>query len=760
MKIVYILILCMLILIMSLCMKKSILKGGDYGRAMAVLFIMGIVTVASETITILSINKDISTLTQGIYYASIDFLLICVLKLMRRYTKNFEDIYAIKMVVYSCASIDLISMIVNTYFHHIFTMEKYVLGNGDIIYTTPTPSSIYFRVHLIFTYIIVFAIFFSLLSKVIVTSKYYRKKYSAVLVVFTLIVIINAICLYFDFIVDLSVVFYALMAIVLYYFSVYYVSRDVIKNILSIVANGFSSAVVCFGIDGDCIYKNRFGEKMLLTIDKGEIFDDIFLFVYGDDNDKEERNINIEKKISIDGKEAHFNVEYNNLYDKNNEFICRYMVFDDRTDEINKFYKEKYIAEHDELTGLYNTKHFYDVVSRTLEENPYIKRYMICSNIKDFKIINDCYGITKGNEILINQANAIREVVSENTVYGRLAGDKFAACIPADEYDEEGIKNVIKKMSCVDGTDDYIMHIYIGVYEIEDVYEMPSVMCDKANMAIEKMRGDYDSWIAYYDKELLEKNLYEKRVVGEFNNALTEEQFCIFLQPQVDVNGKLLGAEALVRWQHPKRGLIFPGGFIDILENTGLIYKLDRKVWELAAKQLAKWKKAGREDLHISINISTKDFFYMDIYKYLTELVEKYDIDKKKLKLEITETAIMSDTEKTLNIIDRLREYEFEIEIDDFGSGYSSLNTLKDINADIIKLDMGFLRETTNEKKSKAIINTVAELAKSLGMAMISEGVETKEQVDYLANIGCEMFQGYYFSKPIPVDEFEKKYFG
>ena len=150
----------------------------------------------------------------------------------------------------------------------------------------------------------------------------------------------------------------------------------------------------------------------------------------------------------------------------------------------------------------------------------------------------------------------------------------------------------------------------------------------------------------------------------------------------------------------------------------------------------------------------------MDIYKYLTELVEKYDIDKKKLKLEITETAIMSDTEKTLNIIDRLREYEFEIEIDDFGSGYSSLNTLKDINADIIKLDMGFLRETTNEKKSKAIINTVAELAKSLGMAMISEGVETKEQVDYLANIGCEMFQGYYFSKPIPVDEFEKKYFG
>ena len=221
----------------------------------------------------------------------------------------------------------------------------------------------------------------------------------------------------------------------------------------------------------------------------------------------------------------------------------------------------------------------------------------------------------------------------------------------------------------------------------------------------------------------------------------------MFLQPQVDVSGKPFGSEALVRWQHPDKGLLAPGVFIDVLEKTGFVYRLDRYMWDKAVKQLAEWKKRGINDYHISVNISTKDFYLIDVYETFVGLVEKYDIDPKLLKLEITETALMSDFNKNMVIIKRLQKYGFDIEIDDFGSGYSSLNMLKDISADVLKIDMGFLRASENEVKGQDILESIIGLANKLGMRVITEGVEKKTQV-----------QGYYFSKPIPVDEFEKKY--
>lgn len=222
----------------------------------------------------------------------------------------------------------------------------------------------------------------------------------------------------------------------------------------------------------------------------------------------------------------------------------------------------------------------------------------------------------------------------------------------------------------------------------------------------------------------------------------------------------MIGAEALVRWQHPKRGLIFPGDFIEIFERTGLIYRLDRFVWELAVEKLAQWQKNGRDDLYISVNISTKDFCYMDVYKTITSLVEKYQIVPSTLKLEITETAIMTGTAGEIEIIEQFRKYGFEVEIDDFGSGYSSLNTLKDMDVDVLKIDMGFLRTTKPEhlERSMKILNMIISLSKMLGLSVITEGVETQEQVVKLSQMGCGIYQGYYFSKPIPVSEFEERY--
>ena len=183
-------------------------------------------------------------------------------------------------------------------------------------------------------------------------------------------------------------------------------------------------------------------------------------------------------------------------------------------------------------------------------------------------------------------------------------------------------------------------------------------------------------------------------------------------------------------------------------------------VWELAVQKLAEWQKDGRSDLYISVNISTKDFYYMNVYETITKLVEKYGIIPSTLKLEITETAIMTGTAGELEIVERFRKYGFEVEIDDFGSGYSSLNTLKDMDVDVLKIDMGFLRTTRPDRleRSMSIINTIISLTRTLGLSVVTEGVETREQVDKLTQMGCGVYQGYYFSKPIPVKQFEETY--
>ena len=264
--------------------------------------------------------------------------------------------------------------------------------------------------------------------------------------------------------------------------------------------------------------------------------------------------------------------------------------------------------------------------------------------------------------------------------------------------------------------------------------------------------------MAYYDEGLRSNVLNEQALTGDLAEAMENGQIRIYLQPQMDGEGKVLGAEALVRWQHPDRGMLAPGAFIGIFEKNGSIVRLDCHVWELACRQLRRWKDQGREDLYISVNISPMDLYFIDLYKTFAGLVEKYGISPGNLKLEITETAMMSDLEKQLQMISKLREAGFVVEMDDFGSGYSSLNMLKDIQVDVLKIDMAFLGETEDKLRAQKILRTIVELSRQLEVPVISEGVETQEQVEFLREIGCNMFQGYYFARPMEVGIFEEKY--
>lgn len=619
-------------------------------------------------------------------------------------------------------------------------------------------TSFFYQAHFIYNYVVIIVILISFIFMIAKSSRFYSFRYQVIFIALFSGFVLDLATVSSQSIYDLSTPIYGFMSMIIYYLTLSYVPNELIENTLSLIIKDMNSGIVCFDIHGRCIYCNDILRELYgIGHDYEEMEKEYRKWIQSIEENRKD-SMKMETSIYQNGKKKYYEIVYKRTYDDKQNQVCDYFIFNDRTEDVVSLEHEKYRASHDILTGLLNKEQFYIETAKLIKENRDVKYCLVCSNIKDFKFVNELFGIEKGNEILKKQAEYMKNFIGEDSLAARLHADRFAMCMPRIRFDEDLINEAITGIQEAFKNSSFHMHIFVGVYDIHDVEERVSIMCDKANLASETIKNEYKSSVAYYTEHLLEKSIEERKIIGEFDRALDNEEFVMFLQPQVDVSGKPFGSEALVRWQHPDKGLLAPGVFIDVLEKTGFVYRLDRYMWDKAVKQLAEWKKRGINDYHISVNISTKDFYLIDVYETFVGLVEKYDIDPKLLKLEITETALMSDFNKNMVIIKRLQKYGFDIEIDDFGSGYSSLNMLKDISADVLKIDMGFLRASENEVKGQDILESIIGLANKLGMRVITEGVEKKTQVDMLYDMGCKMFQGYYFSKPIPVDEFEKKY--
>ena len=432
---------------------------------------------------------------------------------------------------------------------------------------------------------------------------------------------------------------------------------------------------------------------------------------------------------------------------------------DDETEHRKKLEEERYRSNYDSLTGLFNREHFYETVEQQIVANPNVKYSILCADIQNFKIINDVFGIERGDAVLRSLANMFRNLATGDTVLARLSADRFAVCVRDEKLNHERYLEELDLISHIGDNNSYHARIYTGICPIRNIKTPISVYCDRAFLAIESIKGDYQQSIAYYDDELRKQMLERQHMVSDFRSAIAKQEFRLYLQPQVDEQGTMLGAEALVRWFRPVHGMMLPEEFVDVFEKSGLISAMDQYVWELACKELQRWKAMGKEQYYISVNVSPKDFYFLDIYTTLTTLVECYEIDPDKLRLEITETSVMKDANKHLALIDDLRTYGFRVVMDDFGRGYSSLNMLQDMNLDAIKIDMEFLRRNEDPERSRMILEMVLNLAKELDIHVVTEGVEQKDQLQYMQELGCTLFQGYYFAKPMPVNQFEKTYF-
>ena len=414
-----------------------------------------------------------------------------------------------------------------------------------------------------------------------------------------------------------------------------------------------------------------------------------------------------------------------------------------------------YLSTHDKMTGILNWDGFCKQVRNLMVEHPAERYLILYTDIQNFKLVNSLFGRNIGDSVLIEIVEILKELCGADGILARTGGDSFAVCISRREDMEHQLLIRIDQIRSLIESPSYHLNIHFGVYEVNDVNIPISLMSDRAYMALQTIRGNREKNIAWFDESMLKNALHEQKVISDFENNLRSGQFVIYLQPQVNVDGQIEGAECLVRWILPEGKMIPPFEFIGILEQSDLIASLDKYVWELAAKQLSKWKGTEYEKMFLSVNVSPQDFYYVDVAETITDLCKKYKISPEKLHVEITETALANETQDNRHTIEILQKNGFLVEIDDFGKGSSSLSLLKDIKADVLKIDMGFLRQSENNARGNIILKMVIDMAEQLDMAVISEGVETEEQLKMLTSLGCNMFQGYYFSKPVPVAVFE-----
>ncbi len=422
------------------------------------------------------------------------------------------------------------------------------------------------------------------------------------------------------------------------------------------------------------------------------------------------------------------------------------------------YHQLKHDAEYDALTGLNNRSSFFRETERMLNEKPGAKFAFVRFDVNRFSMINSYYGIPEGDMLLKNVAACLKQfaVQTPGFICGRLEADEFAFFM---EYQrQEEIIRLVKEINTKTGHFDISFRIVLsfGIYLNRGGQTSVEQMLEYARIAAKRIKGKVINNYSFYTAEMGKELEYEHKIINEMNQALEEEQFEIYLQPKYNLKtNKPEGAEALVRWNHPEEGMISPGLFIPIFERNGFIERLDYYVWEKVCALLHKWISEGMTPYPISVNLSRINIYNPRLVELICGLTAKYGIPNDLLQLELTESAYTDNQVMIQETLERLHDRGFTVLMDDFGSGYSSLNILKDLDVDILKIDMGFMTGGRRPGRGESIIASVVRMAKWLNIPVIAEGVEKEEQVKFLREIGCEYVQGFYFARPMPEKAYE-----
>lgn len=501
----------------------------------------------------------------------------------------------------------------------------------------------------------------------------------------------------------------------------------------------------------DIVMPNMDGFSFLEEYEKNEKLQNIPVIVSTGDEDQENETRSLELgawdfiRKPYNQKVIHFRVR--NAIERSQMEIVRRL---------------QYVEAFDSLTGLYRREHFQKVTREMLDAYPDEKYAMIRLDIAKFNLVNSFYGIERGDEFLCEVADRIRNYVKgkQHVTYGRMRADVFAICMSYQKEQELSELSQTFRSEIREIIPEFDMIPVFGFYLIQDTKMQVNDMYDNAKLATKICKGNYIQNYAFYRDEMSRDIMQEQKIVNMTRPALEQEKFVLYLQPKYDIQeDRYAGAEVLVRWKDSAEKMISPGEFIPIFERNGFIMKLDYYVWEHACKLLRSWLDKGYKPMPISVNVSRVSVYNPKLVDVITDLVASYDIPPELFQLELTESAYTSNPYMIREAMKNLQRRGFTILMDDFGSGYSSLNVLKDIAVDVLKIDMKFMSDTEIPGRGENILASVVRMAKLLEMPVIAEGVEKEHQVKFLKEIGCEYVQGFYYAKPMPSEQYEQLVF-
>ena len=415
-------------------------------------------------------------------------------------------------------------------------------------------------------------------------------------------------------------------------------------------------------------------------------------------------------------------------------------------------------TERDSLTGLYNQSFFFAYANQYYREHPGEPMEAVMLNIDSFHGVNTLYGWEFGNTVLRLLGGAIREFQSGAPgIAGRIEADCFVIYTSHSVDYEVALNKFQEELNRFNSS----VRVRMGVMPKTTGVE-PKQMFERARTACGLARKQFKPHLVVFDEKMHRREIFERRLLNDLEKAVKTQQFLVCYQPKFDIQcepPKLVSAEALVRWRHPEYGILSPTEFVPFLERNGRIGVVDKYVWREVARQIAAWRKTHGVEIPVSVNLSRIDIFDPSLVDTIEELVNENELKRASLKLEVTESAYTESADQVIEVVNTLRKKGYHIEMDDFGSGYSSLNMLSTLPIDILKMDQEFVKNIGRDEKDDRLVGLILDIARNLRVPVVAEGVETREQLELLKKMGCNYVQGFSFARPLPPEIFEKQAF-
>ncbi|WP_163438718.1 EAL domain-containing response regulator [Fibrobacter succinogenes] len=416
-------------------------------------------------------------------------------------------------------------------------------------------------------------------------------------------------------------------------------------------------------------------------------------------------------------------------------------------------------TERDKLSGLYTIDYFFEYLKQIIPLDMGSDRDAIVIDIEHFRLINEIYGRSVGDQILADIGNYLQQILTTlNAIACRAGADVFYVyCIHQESYQElqEDLQDILAHHVKVNN-----IRARVGVWQfVERGVTDPETWFDRAKSACDRISGNFTVSVATYNSGLHTKHLREERLIRDIYEAIEHKDLKVYYQPKYAIQGDkphLRSAEALIRWIHPTLGFISPADFIPLFESNGLIQMVDYYVWKEAAAQIRRWKDEYDFTVPVSVNVSRIDIYDPDLENKFCNILKENNLSPSEYMIEITESAYAENAQGLIEVLESMRQKGFKIEMDDFGTGYSSLGMLTEIPIDILKIDMSFVRSMEKHEKNKRMVELIIDIAKFLKVPCVAEGVETESQLRALRRMGCDVIQGYFFSKPVSPEDFVK----